>query len=102
MVVKQDYAAEWGPVCSISPRAETPVVHEFVDEDGELHNSLELADWGLHPLWVEAEGPPGTIPEAKVFGAVDVHGVTAGQGVPKDVLELARPGAAQERFRSWR
>lgn len=46
VVAQQDYAAEWGPVCSIAPRTEAPVVREFVDEDGELHYSLELADWG--------------------------------------------------------
>lgn len=57
VATKQDRAAEWEPVYSIAPRTKAPVVREFVDEEGELQRSLELARWGLHPSWAKDKGP---------------------------------------------
>ena len=42
----QDRAAQWEAVYSIAPRTKAPVVREFVDDDGEVQRSLELARWG--------------------------------------------------------
>lgn len=57
LATSQDRAAEWDPVYSIAPRTKAPVVREFVDDKGELHRSLELARWGLHPSWAKDKGP---------------------------------------------
>ncbi|MGP5056965.1 SOS response-associated peptidase [Brachybacterium paraconglomeratum] len=53
----QDRAAQWEAVYSIAPRTKAPVVREFVDDDGEVQRSLELARWGLHPAWAKDKGP---------------------------------------------
>lgn len=53
----QDRAAQWEAVYSIAPRTKAPVVREFVDDDGEVQRSLELARWGLHPAWAKVQGP---------------------------------------------
>ncbi|MCT1909522.1 SOS response-associated peptidase [Brachybacterium paraconglomeratum] len=53
----QDRAAQWEAVYSIAPRTKAPVVREFVDDDGEVQRSLELARWGLHPAWAKVRGP---------------------------------------------
>ena len=57
LATSQDRAAEWDPVYSIAPRTKAPVVREFVDDEGELQRSLELARWGLHPSWAKDKGP---------------------------------------------
>jgi hypothetical protein len=43
LATSQDRAAEWDPVYSIAPRTKAPVVREFVDDEGELHRTLEMA-----------------------------------------------------------
>ena len=50
-------AAQWEAVYSIAPRTEAPVVREYLDDDGEVQRSLELARWGLHPAWAKDKGP---------------------------------------------
>lgn len=57
LATSQDRAAEWDPVYSIAPRTVAPVVREFVDDEGELHRTLEMARWGLHPAWAKDKGP---------------------------------------------
>ena len=57
LATSQDRAAEWDPVYSIAPRTKAPVVLEFVDDEGELHRTLEMARWGLHPSWAKDKGP---------------------------------------------
>lgn len=57
VATKQDRAAEWEPVYSIAPRTKAPVVREFVDDEGELHRTLDMARWGLHPFWAKDKGP---------------------------------------------
>lgn len=57
LATSQDRAAEWDPVYSIAPRTKAPVVREFVDDEGELHRTLEMARWGLHPSWAKDKGP---------------------------------------------
>lgn len=57
VAAKQDRSARWEPVYSIAPRTKAPVVREYVDEEGELQRSLELARWGLHPSWAKDKGP---------------------------------------------
>ncbi|MGP5292595.1 SOS response-associated peptidase [Brachybacterium tyrofermentans] len=57
LATSQDRAAEWNPVYSIAPRTKAPVVREFVDDEGELHRTLEMARWGLHPSWAKDKGP---------------------------------------------
>lgn len=57
VATKQDRAAEWEPVYSIAPRTKAPVVREFVDDEGELHRTLDMARWGLHPSWAKDKGP---------------------------------------------
>ncbi|WP_270410191.1 SOS response-associated peptidase [Brachybacterium paraconglomeratum] len=57
LATSQDRAAEWEPVYSIAPRTMAPVVREFIDDDGELHRTLELGRWGLHPSWAKDKGP---------------------------------------------
>ncbi|GAP77907.1 SOS response-associated peptidase [Brachybacterium paraconglomeratum] len=57
MAIGQDRAAQWEAVYSIAPRTKAPVVREFVDDDGEVQRSLELARWGLHPAWAKDKGP---------------------------------------------
>lgn len=57
VATKHDRAADWEPVYSIAPRTLAPVLREFVDDEGELQRSLELARWGLHPAWAKDKGP---------------------------------------------
>ncbi|WP_226851100.1 SOS response-associated peptidase family protein, partial [Brachybacterium tyrofermentans] len=57
LATSQDRVAEWQPVYSIAPRTKAPVVREFVDDDGEVQRSLELARWGLYPAWAKDKGP---------------------------------------------
>jgi hypothetical protein len=49
VATKSDRAREWEPVYSIAPRTKAPVVREFVDDEGEVQRSLELARWGCTP-----------------------------------------------------
>ena len=48
-----------GPTANwnIAPTHTVPVVREFVDDDGEVQRSLELARWGLYPAWAKDKGP---------------------------------------------
>jgi putative SOS response-associated peptidase YedK len=57
VATSNDTAGEWVPVYSISPRTKAPVIREFVDDEGELHRSLEMARWGFHPAWAKDKGP---------------------------------------------
>ncbi|APX34597.1 hypothetical protein BH708_03150 [Brachybacterium sp. P6-10-X1] len=57
VATSDDRSAEWEPTYSIAPRTRAPVVREFVDEDGAMHRTLELARWGLHPSWAKDKGP---------------------------------------------
>ena len=57
LATSQDRVAEWEPVYSIAPRTKAPLVREFVDDEGELHRTLEMARWGLHPSWAKGKGP---------------------------------------------
>ena len=52
-----DRAGEWEPVYSIAPRNLAPVVREYLDDEGELHRTLELTRWGLAPSWAKEKGP---------------------------------------------
>lgn len=57
VATKQDRAGEWEPVYSVAPRTKAPVVREYVDDEGEVQRTLELARWGLHPSWAKDKGP---------------------------------------------
>lgn len=57
LATSDDKAGLWEAVYSVAPRTKAPVLREFVDDDDELHRSLELARWGLHPSWAKDKGP---------------------------------------------
>ncbi|WP_114854696.1 hypothetical protein [Brachybacterium sp. YJGR34] len=87
VATKHDRSGQWAPFCNSAPRTKASVVRDFVDDEGELHRSLEFARWGLHPFQAKDSGEPC------VSQPEDVDAVAWHPHLPPNTTDWAALGA---------